>query len=73
MTEGNKKKGYVQPKPKQTSCDSCMFFDYDDASDADVCTLNLDEDEMVDFLGGHSSSCPYYRFYDEYKSVAKQN
>ena len=70
----NDKPGKYTPKKQQvTNCESCMFFDYDEVSDSDICTLNLDEDEMVDFLGGHSSSCPYYRFYDEYKSVQKQN
>ena len=34
--------------------------------------INLDEDEMVRFLSGRTQSCPYYRFYDEYKSVQKQ-
>ena len=34
---------------------------------------DLDEDEMGDLLGGNQSSCPMYRFYDEYKSVQKQN
>ena len=34
--------------------------------------MNLDEDEMVQFLSGHTRACPYYRFYDEYKSVQKQ-
>ena len=32
----------------------------------------LDEDDMVRFLSGRTASCPYYRFYDEYKSVHKQ-
>ncbi len=37
-----------------------------------VCTMNLDEDEMVRFLSGETHTCPYYRYYDEYKSVQKQ-
>ena len=55
-----------------TNCESCVFFDYDEDVDANVCTMNLDEDEMVKFLLGRTRSCPYYRFYDEYKSVHKQ-
>ena len=31
-----------------------------------------DEDEAVAFLTAKHKSCPYYRFYDEYKSVQKQ-
>jgi hypothetical protein len=27
---------------------------------------------MENFLGKRTRSCPYYRFYDEYKSVHKQ-
>jgi len=34
--------------------------------------MNLDEDEMVRFLSGENRACPYYRYYDEYKSVQKQ-
>ncbi len=54
-------------------CESCVFYDYDEDYDTYACQLNLDEDEMARFLSGHTRSCPYYRFYDEYKSVQKQN
>ena len=59
---------------------SCIAYDIisaietdDEELDAYVCDMRLDEDEMVRFLSGRTSSCPYYRFYDEYKSVQKQN
>ncbi len=55
------------------NCESCEFYDYDEEYDAYVCAMNLDEDEMADFLGRNTGTCPYYRFYDEYKSVHKQN
>ena len=67
----NKRQQIKKKQPK--NCESCVYYDYDDQLDSYVCTVNLDEDEMVDFLGGHSNSCSYYRFYDEYKSVQKQN
>ena len=54
-------------------CETCEFYDWDEYLDAYVCDMKLDEDEMLNFISGQSSSCPYYRFYDEYKSVAKQN
>ena len=54
------------------SCESCEFYEYDDYTDSYTCNLKLDEDEMVSFLGGNTRACPYYRFYDEYKSVQKQ-
>ena len=60
-------------KPKITDCDSCMYYDYDEYMEAYICTLDLDEDEMIDFLGRNTNRCPYYRYYDEYKSVRKQN
>ena len=56
-----------------TNCESCVFYDYDEDYDEYACQMNLDEDEMVRFLSGNTRSCPYYRFYDEYKSVQKQN
>lgn len=54
------------------NCESCVFFDYDEDLDANVCTVNLDQDEMEGFISGRTRQCPYYRFYDEYKSVHKQ-
>lgn len=61
----------ASPK-KPRNCESCEFYDYDEELDAYVCDMRLDEDEMADFLGRNTGSCPYYRFYDEYKSVHKQ-
>jgi hypothetical protein len=55
-----------------TNCESCEFYDYDEYLDAYVCDIRLDEDEMINFLSGKTRSCPYYRYYDEYKSVHKQ-
>jgi len=54
------------------NCESCVFYDYDEEYDSYVCTMNLDQDEMGAFLSGNTRACPYYRFYDEYKSVQKQ-
>ena len=57
----------------KANCEYCEYFDYDEEIDADVCTLNLDMDEMVNFMTGHTRECPYFKFYDEYKFVQKQN
>ncbi len=62
-----------KPKKQVTNCESCLYYDYDEELDAYVCTMSLDEDECLRFLNGSNASCPYYRFYDEYKSVQKQN
>lgn len=59
-------------KAAVTNCESCEFYDYDEYTDEYCCTARLDEDDMVRFLGGRTAACPYYRFYDEYKSVHKQ-
>ena len=70
---GNENKGAGSPKKRQVSnCETCEFYDYDEEYEENVCMMKLDEDEMVDFLSGYTNSCPYYRFYDEYKSVQKQ-
>nr|MBE6544961.1 hypothetical protein [Oscillospiraceae bacterium] len=56
----------------KASCESCEFYEYDEYTDSYGCNLSLDEDEMAEFLGGRTRECPYYRYYDEYKSVHKQ-
>ncbi len=71
-------KGQATAKPQkkrrvESSCETCEFYDYDEFYDENICTQKLDEDEMVDFIAGQTGSCPYYRYYDEYKSVQKQN
>ena len=62
----------MEKKRAAGSCESCEFYDYDEYVDAYCCRVNLDEDEMGDFLGRNTRGCPYYRYYDEYKSVHKQ-
>ena len=59
-------------KKQAGNCESCVFYDYDEDYDSYVCTVNLDQDELGRFLSGQTKACPYYRFYDEYKSVQKQ-
>ncbi|MBR2731641.1 MAG: hypothetical protein IKD72_06625 [Clostridia bacterium] len=56
-----------------TLCETCAFFDYDEEQDCDVCTVNQDEDDLYRFLSGGGKECPYYRAYDEYKMVRRQN
>lgn len=59
-------------KSGSACCESCVFYDYDEFEDAYICTVNLDQDDFANFMEGKTRSCPYYRFYDEYKSVQKQ-
>lgn len=54
------------------SCESCEFYDYDEYTDSYVCAVNIDQDDIERLRYSKSNACPYYRFYDEYKSVHKQ-
>ena len=60
-------------KPRATRCDDCEYYDYDEEWGAYVCNMSLDEDEQIRFMNRSTSECPYFKFYDEYKSVRKQN
>ena len=37
-------------KAPASRCDFCAYYDYDEESEQYVCEINLDEDEMVNFL-----------------------
>ena len=58
---------------KNTNCDTCAYYDYNDESGEKECIVEFDEDETVRFSYGSRYVCPYYKFYDEYKFVQKQN
>ncbi len=62
----------MEEKKKATPCESCEFYDYDEDYGDNVCTAALDEDEMLAYRQRTNSRCPYYRYYDEYKSVRRQ-
>lgn len=57
----------------KTNCETCTNYYYDDELEEYCCDINLDEDEMVRFLTSSNYQCPYYRLYDEYGIVKKQN
>lgn len=59
-------------KTAQSSCDSCMYYEYDEEYECYVCGVNLDEDEMARFLEDKFYNCPYYRLGDEYLVVRRQ-
>ncbi len=54
-------------------CESCQYYDYDEQEDVYYCTMSLDEDDAEKLMTGRTASCPYYKYYDEYKMVEKQN
>ena len=59
-------------------CEECEYYDISGDDDRDlgeyVCHADLDEDEYRMFLiNDNSRGCPYFKPYDEYKTVDKQN
>jgi len=59
-----------------SQCESCVYWDEDPYTGEIGCTMDMDEDDYLARLletAGKKESCPYYRYYHEYKSVQKQN
>ena len=54
-------------------CEFCAHNQYDEEADCDYCDVDLDEDEMERYLGGNDTECHFFKLYDEYKMVEKQN
>lgn len=55
------------------NCEYCEHYLYDEEEDVYYCNIPLDEDEMENYMRGSTSSCGFFKFYDEYKMVKKQN
>lgn len=55
-----------------SKCEDCMYMDTDEFGFT-YCRMELDEDESVRFARGDVGGCPYYKYYDEYTMVRKQN
>lgn len=53
-------------------CDDCMNYIYDEDLDQYICLVDLDQDEMEDFLSYATETCPYYKFMDDYVLARKQ-
>lgn len=62
----------MRKEKTQSSCESCLHYEYDEEYECCLCQIDLDEDEMAHFLTERHFSCPYYRFGDEYTIVRKQ-
>ena len=43
----------------KSRCEDCQFFDYDEETDSNYCTQDLDEDEMERFLRAAADACPF--------------
>ncbi len=59
-------------REKQTTCDTCVNYTYDEDYGYYICEADLDEDEMVRFLSSSNFACPYYQLDDEYRIVRRQ-
>ena len=66
-------KNKTSKKFRASQCETCAYYDviYDDGTLG--CTIDIDEDDAYREKSGLDRGCPYYKFYDEYKSVRKQN
>jgi len=60
-------KGKSKINLHKSNCEDCVHYDYNDETGYYECNMDLDEDEMVKFLYGENSDCPYYDRFDEYK------
>lgn len=55
-----------------SNCEYCVNYSYDEDYECYTCEVNLDEDEMFQFITGNFKQCPYFRMGDEYLIVRKQ-
>ncbi|MCR5791308.1 MAG: DUF6472 family protein [Lachnospiraceae bacterium] len=56
----------------KNNCEQCDNYIYDEEYEEYYCQINLDEDEYGRMTQDTGYSCPYFRFYDEYRVVRKQ-
>ena len=49
-----------------------MNYVFDDYTETWVCLVDLDQDEMEEFLTYSTGNCPYYKFMDDYVLARKQ-
>lgn len=54
-------------------CENCVYYVYDEIENYYYCSVDLDEDEMYNFIKGTVKTCPYFRDGDDYKIVRHQN
>ncbi|MBR0413495.1 MAG: hypothetical protein IJI67_00305 [Clostridia bacterium] len=60
-------------KKAASACLSCENYEYDEACGEEVCTIELDEDELYRLNDREGRGCPFYHYRDEYRIVRKQN
>lgn len=62
----------MRKKRPQTSCDTCLYYSYDEDYEAYMCDMDMDEDEYAHLISDDHYSCPYYQNDNEYAVVRKQ-
>lgn len=60
-------------KNSAAACETCAYYDVIDEDGTLGCTVDIDEDECFAERANPRRACPYYKFYDEYTLVRKQN
>lgn len=55
-----------------TSCDTCLFYVYDEEYDDYYCDVDMDEDDVARMMQSVAENCPFYRNGDEYETVRHQ-
>ncbi len=63
----------LKADPSPRDCAHCLFLAIDERTGDEFCDCGLDEDEYATFLSSVPDRCPYFRLYDEYGTVRKQN
>ncbi len=54
-------------------CEDCENYDYDEECEDYVCVVDMDMDDLEQFVLSRQTRCPYYRVRDEYRIVLRQN
>ena len=54
------------------TCETCLFYEYDEAYDDLYCSVDMDEDDYARIMHGDHSQCPFWRNGDEYETVRHQ-
>ena len=55
-----------------SSCDTCVYYVYDEDEEDYFCEAYMDEDEVARLANDHRAVCPFYRLDDEYAVVRHQ-
>ena len=57
---------------RNSNCENCWYWDYDEELDDYYCMMDLDEDEFVRIFSAKRPACPYFRRAGEYDLPGKQ-